>query len=263
MKTNHNNGFDEVMIVNPYDPTTNYGQGEIIMPYHYGDQSTMGYYGDDAFVQPDLRGYGEPAYYPEPERAYGDYGTVGYYGEPYGYYGGSYGYYAQSPYGDDYGAVGYYGEPYGYYGGSYGYYAQSPYGDDYGAVGYADVPGVVDGYYSQPEAVGYYADERLYGYYGDPYNPNEHIGYYGYGADPVEFPGVESYADAPLEGYVRDQPSHFNAGCPMPSNVSGYGDAEHLEGYIRPAEVSPSCAQLTPQPGGTPSVPETFRALWD
>lgn len=210
------------------------------MPYHYGDPSAMGYYGDDAYgfyAEPDTSGYGEPYYYGATDPAYGDYETVGYYAEPYGYYG-------------------------------------EPQYSDHETVGYvADAPDLY-GYYAESEPVGYYADERQYGYYGEPYEgyygePHTYEAYYGnnpemvgYGAE-LEYPGIDTYGEPPLEGYVKDQPTHFNAGCPVPSNVSGYGEPEHLEGYVRPADVSPSCGQITPQPGGTPAVPETFRALWD
>ena len=53
-----------------------------------------------------------------------------------------------------------------------------------------------------------------------------------------------------------------DAGCPMPTNVAGFGEAQPLEGYVRPTEVSPACRDFTPQPGPTPSVPETFKPLW-
>ena len=90
MKTNP--GFDEVMIVNPFNPQSNNQQQIKLMRFH-GPQSY----------------FGEPPDY-------------GYYAEPpdYGYYAEApeYGYYGEAP---DYG---YYAEP-----PEYGYYAEPP---DYG-----------------------------------------------------------------------------------------------------------------------------------
>ena len=60
----------------------------------------------------------------------------------------------------------------------------------------------------------------------------------------------------------------------MPTNVAGfaesepyaeaeaYSEAEPLAAYERPRTVNPSCGQFTPQPGGTASLPETFKPLW-
>ena len=39
---------------------------------------------------------------------------------------------------------------------------------------------------------------------------------------------------------VRDVPPAFNAGCPLPTNVAGFGEPTPLEGYVQPSEVSPS-----------------------
>jgi hypothetical protein len=65
-----------------------------------------------------------------------------------------------------------------------------------------------------------------------------------------------------MAGYTRDVPPAFNAGCPLPTNVSGFGETAPLEGYMQPSEVSPSCSGFTPQPGPSSSVPETFKPLW-
>jgi hypothetical protein len=248
---NHNHGFDEVMIVNPYDPTTPFGQGATLMPYHYGDPSAVGYYGDDAYgfyaQPPEVSGWGESPYYGQAEPTYGDYEPLGYYAEP-----GTYGYYAAPGYGAC--------QP-------VGYYADETYGE---ADPYGEYETV--GYYAEPDTYGYYAQPEPYGYYAQPeYAEYEPVGYYGdggemvgYGAEPFEYPGADYYGGGPdFEGYVRDAAPTFNAGCPVPSNVAGYGDAEHLEGYVRPTEVSPSCGNFTPQPGPTASVPETFRSLWE
>jgi hypothetical protein len=73
----------------------------------------------------------------------------------------------------------------------------------------------------------------------------------GYGADPLN-DGVG--------GYVRDVPSPFSAGCPLPTNVNGLG-APPLEGYHRPRKVSPTVTAYTD--ADTPiSTPEAFRPLW-
>lgn len=224
----HNHRFDEVMIVNPYDPTGAFGQGVTFMPYNYGDSSGMGYYGE-----PYPYGYAA-----EPEFA--DYETVGYYAEPY-----PYGYAAEPSYAA-YEPVGYYGEPYPY--------------------GYAADPDFAD-----YETVSYYAEPYPYGYAAEPeFAADEPVGYYadggemvGYGAEPFEYPGTDYYGEPDFGGYVKDMAPAFNAGCPVPANVAGYGEAEHLEGYVKPTDVSPSCGNFTPQPGPTASVPDTFRPLWD
>ena len=63
-------GFDEVMIVNPYNPQTDTAQGVRLMPYHYGGPMDLGYYGDPGFAE-----------YAEPWGSYGEHEPVGYYGE--------------------------------------------------------------------------------------------------------------------------------------------------------------------------------------
>ncbi|MGA7393493.1 MAG: hypothetical protein WCC08_23710 [Terrimicrobiaceae bacterium] len=72
-----------------------------------------------------------------------------------------------------------------------------------------------------------------------------------------------------VSGYVRETAEQpFNPGCPMPTNVAGfaeaepYAEAEPFAGYQRPGTVNPSCGQFTPQPGVTESWPETFKPLW-
>src|SRR5262249_42454540 len=106
------------------------------------------------------------------------------------------------------------------------------------------------GGYGDYSEYGDYADYGEYGDYGD---------YGDYGADYSEF-AEPSHHD--VAGYVRDIPSAFNAGCPMPTNVAGFGEVDSLEGYVKPGPVSPACQGFEPQPGPTPSVPETFRPLW-
>ena len=182
MKTNP--GFDEVMIVNPFNPLSN-NQQQIKLMKFFGPQHY----------------FGKP---------------MGYYGEP-----PDYGYYGEAP--------------------DYGYYAEPP---DYGEY----------------EPVGYFAEEQPYGWYGEP---GEMVGYGQY--EPLsEYPhGVGHYGEPDISGYVRQVPvPPFNPGCPMPTNVAGFAEAEPFAGYTRPATVNPTCGQFTPQPGITEQVPETFRPLW-
>ena len=167
--------------------------------------------------------------------------------------------YAQPP------EMGYYGEPPQ----DYGYYAEEPYlAEDpylaeyypYGEVDPLGYYGEAPETYGEYEPVGYYAEEPylaedpLAEYY--PYGEVDPLGYYG------ETPEMYGWGEPEISGYVRDVPPTFNAGCPMPTNVAGFGEAQPLEGYVRPGEVSPVCKDFTPQPGPTPLVPETFRPLW-
>ena len=81
--------------------------------------------------------------------------------------------------------------------------------------------------------------------------------------------GFGYYAEPEMSGYVRqtDAPP-YNPGCPMPTNVAGFGEPEQFSegdpfaGYQRPSTVNPSCGQFTPQPGVSDFVPETFKPLW-
>jgi hypothetical protein len=148
-------------------------------------------------------------------------------------------------------------EPYGQYE-PVGYYAEDPYlaQDPYG---YYAEPQEMYGYgepepYGQYEPVGYYAEDPYMG--EDPYLAEDPYGYYG------ETPETYGYGEPEMSGYTRDVPPAFNAGCPIPTNVSGFSETEPLEGYIQPTEVSPSCSGFTPQPGPTTPVPETFKPLW-
>jgi hypothetical protein len=72
---------------------------------------------------------------------------------------------------------------------------------------------------------------------------------------------VGYYGEPPLAGYVRPG-RRFNPGCPMPTNVSGYGGPEHLDGYVRPRTVNAKCENFKPQPETTGELPETFRPIW-
>ena len=77
-----------------------------------------------------------------------------------------------------------------------------------------------------------------------------------------EYPGMAYYGDPYLAGYVRARRPTYNAGCPMPTNVGGFSEAQPLEGYVKPSSVNATCDQLSPQPGPGPGTPETFRPLW-
>ena len=171
-----------------------------------------------------------------------------------------------------------YAPGYGYYAAApYGYYADDSYGsyaDDYSMGCYGEPPEVPQWGEADVQPVGYYADdpygyyaEDLYGYYAD----DQPMGYYAdeYYGDVPEMVGwgepetpMGYYGDAPFDGYVRDVPPAFNAGCPMPTNVAGFGEQDHLEGYVKPRTVNATCQNFTPQPGTTGEVPETFRPLW-
>jgi hypothetical protein len=125
-----------------------------------------------------------------------------------------------------------------------GYYAEPP--EMYG-WGEPDM-------YGQYEPVGYYAEDPYLA--EDPYGQVDPYGYY------AESPEMYGWGEPEMAGYTRDVPPAFNAGCPLPTNVSGFGETAPLEGYMQPSEVSPSCSGFTPQSGPTPSVPETFKPLW-
>lgn len=242
---NRRGGFDEVMIVNPFPPRIE-KEGVRLMRFHYGQPPEMGYYA-------------------EPYEGYGYYGNPYAEAEPYGYYAepepyGHYGYGAPSGWGEadisgGYGGYGAYGTGYAYPSmGEYehmGAYGEEPYGeygyDEYDPMG---EPEPMGGYGEMPEMVGYGEHEPL----ADGY-----AGYGGYGS--------YGYGEPDFAGYVRDVPPTFNAGCPLPTNIAGmgeydYGETEPYAGYSKPADVSPRCDTFTPQPGPTPSVPETFRPLW-
>jgi hypothetical protein len=258
---NRNRGFDEVMIVNPGEP----GQGARLMRFHYGEPPEMGYVGEDTYgyyAEPPVEGYGYFAEDPYGYYAESPFEGYGYFAEdPYGYYAESpfegYGYFAEPP------DMGFYAAPQG----GYGYFAEDPYGY------YAEAPpeseaayarNVPVAGYGQYEPVGYFAEEPPYGQY-------EPVGWYGqvpemvgYGEmEPLaeDYPGMADYAEPEIAGYVRDVPPRFNAGCPMPTNVAGFGEPP-LDGYVRPTAVSPTCTDFTPQPGPSSAVPDTLKPLW-
>jgi hypothetical protein len=291
-----NRGFDEVMIVNPYEPGSNANQGVRFMRF-YAAPPGMGYYAEP----PADYGYYAQApvdygYYAQAPVDYGYYAEApndyGYYAEApvdYGYYAapsGGYGYYAQAP-----GGYGYYAAP----ADGYGYYANLPEQfsevepgyNEYEPVGYV-AGGYPMGYYGDPYA-GYQGDQEPVGYYGHYGQPTGYYaeapdaqGYQGYGpvgyyAEAPEMPGYAQYepmAEAYPEmagygasgqeyaGYVRETDPAFNPGCPMPTNVHGFGDPNMVEGYVKPSTVNPMCGQFTPQPGQEAATPDTFKPLW-
>ena len=193
----------------------------------------------------------------------------------------------------------YYGQPqevagYGYYGeapqfpgySGYGYYGEAPQYPGYAGYGYYGEPADVGGYgyYGEADPVGYYAEETPVGYYGDDPNMTGEYGTAGYGdgqpemvgygeGEPFseEYPGVSDYAEdysgyddygePGVEGYVRDVPSAFNAGCPLPLNT-GLAAGDEFAGYSKPGDVSPACTTFVEQPGSPSMIPETLRPLW-
>jgi hypothetical protein len=271
-----NRGFDEVMIVNPYEPGSNANQGVRFMRF-YAAPPEMGYYAE----APDHYGYYAEApdhygYYAAPANDYGyyanlpeQYGAIepGYsYAEPVGY--------VAEPY-----PMGYYGDPYamGGYGehepmGNYGYYAEAPHMEGY----YAEAPHM-EGYYAEaPHMEGYYGYAPM-GYYAESPDVSGYAQY----AEAGEMPGyahyeplAEDYSAAPgygaygagygedYSGYVRETEPRYNAGCPMPTNVHGFSDVDMVDGYVRPSTVNPTCGQITPAPRRGAEVPDGFKPLW-
>lgn len=265
---NGSRGFDEVMIVNPYDPRRGVeGVRGMFHPSAYGPYHRP----------PNLGFHGYP---------YGAYAGLGYFALPYaeadeyGYYAedgpyAQYGYAADDPFGyyaeDDAYAYSEADDPYGDYGEDepYGYYAEDdPYGESDEWAQHDPMDGYPDdpyGDYAEDDPYGYYAEEDPfgesdvddYGYYAedDPYGePPEMVGY-----------GEEDYSeyDPMMEGYVRDAAPAFNAGCAVPTNVAGFGEADdELSGYVRPSTVNAECQTFTAQPGGAGRMPPTFEPLW-
>lgn len=275
--------FDEVMIVNPFDPARDravfLGSDSLARaaaPGDYAEPNAMAYFSEYA----GYAGYGGLDGYAE-WPGYGEMEPVGYYAEDplagYGEYPYALGGYAEYPY-----ALGAYAEyPY-----ALGGYAENPYGIGYAeypyALGYAEYPYGMADYAEDPgygeDPLGEYGEDPL----GEPYDAYaEELADYadpfggwgepeigepdlaqadmgmGYGA----MPEMVGYGEDPgMAGYVRDVPSRFNAGCPLPTNVNGLGEPG-LEGYVPPRQVSPSVTAFTA--ADTPvSTPETFRPLW-
>jgi hypothetical protein len=206
-----------------------------------------------------------------------------YYGQPEDVAG--YGYYGEAPQFPGYAGYGHYGHPAQVAGYGYGYgppqglagygYAQPAEVAGYGYAEPAEISGY--GYMGEPEPVGYFAEEMPVGYYGDdPNMTGEMPEMVGYGDDPLaeEYPGVaeyaedyseygdySEYAEPGVEGYVREVPSPFNAGCPLPLNT-GLAAGDEFAGYSKPGNVSPACTAFAEQPGSPSMVPDTLRPLW-
>lgn len=277
--------LDEVLIVNPHDPSRGFAQvtslgstqamfgrsmesapmgyfsevpGHGLGGYGMGAHEPVGYYAADplAGYGETLAGYGEPYYGEYPllgeYPSIGEYPMMGQYPPQLGGYG--YAAYGEPPY--TYGELPF-GEPmYGY-----GAYAQPPsgMGEPYADVGeYGEYVGDY-GDYADVGDFGEYAEYGAdYGDYGDiaeAYGDMSHM--HGYGAGEMV-----GYGDAPgMSGYVRDVPSPHNAGCPLPTNVNGLEGVGGLEGYQRPRDVSPRVTSFT-SPEAPPPAPEAFRPLW-
>jgi hypothetical protein len=268
MKRNH--GFDEVMIVNPYEPGSNANQGVRLMRF-YAAPPGMGYYAEPP---------GEYGYYAESPDAYGYYAespdAYGYYAEPEQYGEFAPGYSQAEPVGyiaENY-PIGYYGDPYamGAYSeyepmGYYGYYAEAPqmeghYG--HAPMGYYAEAPHMEGYYGHAP-MGYYAEAPEYGEYAETH---EMPGYSEYAPLAENYSEMGDYGangegyGEDYSGYVRETAPRYNAGCPMPTNVHGFSEVDGVGGYVRPSTVNPTCGQFTPAPGQSSAIPDGFKPLW-
>jgi hypothetical protein len=219
----HNRGYDEVMIVNPYDPQST-NQQTNLMTFHatpemgyYAAPTDYGYYADS----PEMMGY----YAAEP-------GAYGYYADQ-----PEMGWYADSP------EMGYYGDP------GYGYYSEPGigyYGDQHEPIGYYADEWPMGWYGDSPDLAGY-GDYQPFSDYGDEmsyYAQPEMAGYVRQTA-PVFNPGCPIPTN--VAGY---------------SEGEQFAAEEPFAGYQRPMTVNASCGQFTPQPGVSDSMPDTFRPLW-
>jgi hypothetical protein len=243
-----NRGFDEVMIVNPTNPGSGARKGVRLMRFYEAPppEAYDGYYAE----VPEYDGYGQEAY-----------GGFAEQDDPYGAY-------AEEPL--DYGGYAEEVDP-------YGYYAEGP--DEYGGYGEADEFGEWDlpmgyGAYGENEPVSYFAEEDPFGYYaenhpGYAYAEEDPYGYYAEGGEFDDYGEEDMYAEpaefdayAPVGGYLREEPPRFNAGCPLPTNVAGYGESDYFEGYVSPETVNPAVTQFTAKPGAPAAEPETFKPLW-
>ncbi len=247
-------GFDEVMIVNPYDPR--HGEGARLMQFHQVGWPGYGQYADPyagygfaGYGYADPYGYGEPYGY----AGYGYAGPYAYAADPYAYalpYG--YGYPEDT---QAYAGYGEYAEPYGYYADPYGYPETPPdqfdgYAEDE-TVGYYPQDDPFNGYAAEPE------DAMAGGAYADPYgeDPAPYDAMNGYAAEGDELAGGD-YA-----GYVRSRRDRCAAGCMAPTGVAGPEDGA-FDGYTAPAGAGASCGDFRPGPDATAEVPDTFRPPW-
>jgi hypothetical protein len=246
----HNRVFDEVMIVNPTNPGSGARKGVRLMRFYEAPPpDAYGYFAE----VPEYYGYGQ-----EVPEAYGNFAEAE---DPYGAY-------AEEPL--DYGGYAEDVDP-------YGYYAEGT--DEHGGYSEADEFGEWDlpagyGDYGEDEPVSYFAEEDPYGHYagtpvGYSYAEEDPYGYYAdgegfddYGEDDQVAEPAEFDAYAPMGSYLREEPPRFNAGCPLPTNVAGYGESDYLDGYVRPETVNPAVTQFTDRPGAPAAEPETFKPLW-
>jgi hypothetical protein len=270
--------FDEVMIVNPYDPSSHEGATTVnfFRPMRY----------------PPAPGYPPPTHvYPPPGAPYPGppmmappmYPPQGFAPAPpaeFGYYGEPVGYYAEAP------EYGYYGEPadyalaeapeYGYYGEMepVGYYAETPelvgwgVGEDPTGMGctcktgermqgYGDYSGygryVPDGPpRSIPNVV---AATNLNGYMGESPEYGEAYGEPEYGEPEY---GEPEYGEPEYGEAEYGEPGYGEAAYGQPEYAEAdYGEAAY-DGYVAPADISPTCTSFT-SPATKEFVPEFFR----
>ena len=250
-------GFDEVMIVNPFDPGSQL-QGAKYMQFYRVPQG-YGYYGAPAsygyYPAPGYAGYGQyaPAQYGEQPAEYPSYGYAeapesGY--MPVAGYGAGYPQYAEYP---QYAAYPDYSE--------YPDYLGYPYAE------YPDVPG-----YAETNVPQDYAEYPVYtqnppSAYSEYPDHSEVMGYadtqpeYPQYAENPEMVGWGEPTDQPFDGYVRARSAPYNPGCMLPTNVNGYGEMSGYSGYIPPATSNPTCNQFTGS-ATTPNVTDPFRPLF-
>lgn len=251
--------FDEVMIVNPYDPGSQL-QGAKFMQFHY--VPGYGYYQAPA-------GYG---YYAAP-----DYANYGYYGQQFPPQPNEYGYVAVPQYGTvpEYQQYAEYPE-YAEYPDQPGYpqYAGYPYA---AYPTYAEYPEYAEypDYAEYPEYSGYAPGYAEYPIYAQ--NPAATYAEYPTAPVPPEYaevpPDYPQYAENPemvgwgeaapqeFDGYQRARSAPFNPGCMLPTNVNGYGEMGAMSGYMPPTTPNPTCNQFTGS-ATTPNVTDPFRPLF-
>jgi hypothetical protein len=153
----------------------------------------------------------------------------------------------------------------GYYGEAphmEGYYGEAPHMEGY----YGEAPHM-EGYNGYGQ-MGYYAEAPHMEGYGQYAEAREMPGYANYEPLAENYPGMGGYGaygsgyGEGYSGYVRETEPRYNAGCPMPTNVHGFGEVDAVDGYVRPSTVNPTCGQFTPQPRHASEVPDSFKPLW-
>jgi hypothetical protein len=264
------NQFDEVMIVNPSQGSTNSNQRVRLMRFHNVFPPQMG-----AYAEPEQYGYyAEPAsygYYAEPA-GYGYYAeadpAMGYYGEvdpAMGYYGEvdpAMGYYAEvDP------AMGYYAEvdpAMGYYGEvdpTMGYY-----GEVDPAMGYSGEVDPAMGYYGEVDpAMGYYAEVDpsmgQYGYYGQRPEFSGVGAWNGYGEyQPPRSEPVGYFAEENPMGYYGEDPNQSMGYYGQTPEMVGYGEVEPQFAEDYPGVGDYGEAEFAGYGGYTRDMPPAFNA---